>query len=166
MILTAILSRSWAIMVEKVPVPCPNCGVRVRMPTKLRPGKKPRCPKCKIIIRPADVLPPELLAPLEKPVDQFAETKTRLPDLYAETKTQIWPPPSVRANDADLFAETIERQPMVSPLDSMPYPPPLEDTVMGIPSELPPIPLEDTALPSGIIRALEANKDQPPEHSQ
>ena len=157
-------------MVEKVSVSCPNCRVRVRMPVSLRPGKKPRCPKCKIIIRPADVLPPGLLVP--KPpavpaVDPYAETRTRLPD--------------GKSREADPYAETVAKMPDERPPDDAdddtppwspipakaakaakpakpakpkrpPQPEPLEETVMPLPGEFPPAPLDDTEIPSEIVR--------------
>lgn len=119
-------------MVEKVSVPCPNCHVRVRMPTYVRPGKKPKCPKCKTIIQPADVLPPELLARPMAPADPFADTIERLPDRPA-------------AREPDPYAETKTLMPDIDPDDA---PPPW-------------VPLEETALPPAAIRALDSNRPNP-----
>lgn len=145
-------------MVEKVSVACPNCAVRLRMPTYVRPGKKPKCPKCKTIVRPADVLPPELLAaaappnavrtvkpskqmsatiPDLPPVDVFAETKSQLfggspgeVDPYAETKTVL--PDEFPSDDSD-----DDPPPWASP-PPPPKPAPLDETTMPLPGEFPP----------------------------
>ena len=148
-------------MVEKVSVPCPNCRVRVRMPTSLRPGKKPRCPKCKVIIRPADVLPPGLLVPMPpavSAVDPYAETRTRMSDgvtreadPYAETVAKV--PDERPPDDAD------DDTPPWSPIPAKaakpkrpPQPEPLEETVMPLPGEFLPAPLDATEIPSEIVR--------------
>ncbi len=161
-------------MVEKVSVPCPNCRVRVRMPTSLRPGKKPRCPKCKIIIRPADVLPPHLLVPkmpAVPAVDPYAETKTRLPegvsrdaDPYAETIEKM--PEELPPDDSDddtppwspipVKAQTAAKPAKAPKPKNPPVPEPLEETVMPLPGEFPPAPLDDTEIPSAVIRVADA----------
>lgn len=161
-------------MVEKVPVPCPNCGVRVRMPTSLRPGKKPRCPKCKVIIRPADVLPPNLLAPKTPAVpavDPYAETRTQLPDgssreadPYAETIAKV-PDELIAPHDGDEDTPPWSPIPVKAPKPlkakapkpkKPPVPEPLEETVMPLPGEFPPAPLDDTEIPSAVIRIADA----------
>jgi WD40 repeat protein len=134
-------------MAEKVSVKCPKCGVRLRMPLGLRAGKKPRCPKCKTIVRPADVLPPHLATPKPTPVpppppqkiptpsELFTETRTlivdgspRLADPYADTRTKLPveeeapapPTPRVLATPtpSDFFNETRTLVPNAEPTTS------------------------------------------------
>lgn len=144
-------------MVEKVSVACPHCSVRVRMPTYVRPGKKPKCPKCKTIIRQADVLPPELIAtappdpvrmaaagtsvelrnPDNEPVDPYAVTKSQLfvplskeVDPYAETRTIV---PPVDRNIDPPFSELPRTVNL--PSDPVLY----AETKTVLPEELPPV---------------------------
>ncbi len=123
-------------MVEKVPVNCPKCRVRLRMPLGLRAGKRPRCPKCKTIVRPADVLPSSLLVPVRPgmpdkppvpvlpPPPPILQTTPPPSDFFTETKTMM---PDGRAREVDPYAETVAK---------LPDPPVPEEPRKPIPSDV------------------------------